>query len=114
MARDGDGGQDGQPVRAADLAASIEQAAGQADNARFRALGSVNVAVRILRVVGDSTPALRPWTERAAIRTAGPLASPQARLARANALSAARNTRRPPNRSAARPPSSKNPPKPSA
>ena len=77
--------------------------------ARVRAAPSGNVAVTSDNVTGARTAAPTPCTARAAISTPPLCATPAARLAAVNSPSPSRNTRLRPKRSAARPPSSRNP-----
>jgi hypothetical protein len=62
------------------------------------------------RPAGAVNAALTPLTKRVAISRAPSFAKPPSADATTNTLSEIRNMRRRPNRSAARPPSSRNPP----
>ena len=78
--------------------------------ARFRAGPSGNVVVRSDRAAGDTIAPPTPCSARAATSNHGDRANPPARDATENRARPVTNTRRRPNRSAARPPSIKNPP----
>ena len=83
-------------------------------SALLRSAPSVNMFITIDSAAGSTTAALRPWTPRMTIRKVPLVASAQASEAAVNNASPAMNTRLRPSRSAARPPSSRNPPKVSA
>lgn len=74
-----------------------------------RAFWSATPAVTRVSVVGTSTAAPAPWTNRAAISCQPAWAKPQARLASENSSRPARKARLCPHRSPTRPPSSRNP-----
>jgi hypothetical protein len=80
-------------------------------SALFRSAPSVNMFITIDRAAGSTMAAPRPWTPRMMIRKMPLVASAQASEAAVNSASPAVNTRLRPSRSAARPPSSRNPPK---
>ena len=86
----------------------------QAPSAVLRSLPSANVVVRIERAAGEMIAAPRPWSARAAISAPSLHARPDNSDATVNTTMPTRNTRRRPRRSAARPPSRRNPPKKSA
>ncbi|GAA2700531.1 hypothetical protein GCM10010412_097730 [Nonomuraea recticatena] len=79
--------------------------------ARARAGPAGIAVVRIVSVAGATTAAPSPWIVRAAISSSGVVASPPARPAIANTARPAAKVRLRPNRSAVRPPSSRNPAK---
>ena len=83
----------------------------QMPTARLRAAPSVKVVVRIESEAGAMIAPPSPCTARAAMSTPWLSAMPPASEATANSVSPATNTRRRPSRSAARPPSSRNPAK---
>ena len=70
---------------------------------------SANEVVRIVSVAGETIAAPSPCTTRAATSMPPVVAAPPTRLASVNRAMPAMNTRRRPYRSAARPPSSRNP-----
>ena len=80
-------------------------------SARIRAFASVNVVVTSAIVLGPAMAAPTPWTARATISSAAESARPPASEARVNTAVPRTNSRRRPNRSPARPPSSRSPPK---
>jgi hypothetical protein len=80
----------------------------QIPSAQGRRSGA-NVVTMIVKVAGDSSAPPMPWTARAAVSQAESCATPPARLATVKSPRPNRNTRRRPNRSAARPPRSRNP-----
>ena len=79
-------------------------------SARLRASPSSKFVVMIDRLAGVRNPALTPVAKRARISTHPDGASPPSPEKAMNTTSAARNMRRRPSRSAARPPSSTKPP----
>ena len=78
-------------------------------SARARSDPSGNCVVMIVSVAGASTAAPSPLRERARMSVDPLWAKPPARLAAVKMPSPIRNTRRRPNKSAARPPSSRRP-----
>ena len=78
-------------------------------SAHARSRGWVKVMVTMVRVTGARMAAPSPWTARAAMSVPDVGARPQIRLATVKTVSATRNIRRLPNRSAVRPPSSRKP-----
>src|SRR5262249_45226585 len=86
----------------------------QTPKATFRSLPSVNVVIRIESAAGGVTPAPRPRNARAPISEASDHAKPASSDEIVNRTIPIRKMRRRPSRSAARPPSSKNPPNTSA
>ncbi len=79
-------------------------------NARLRIGPSGNVVVSSDMPAGAVNAAAMPLTNRAAMSSPATLVRPPSNDRMANAASAARNTRRRPSRSAARPPSNSRPP----
>lgn len=79
--------------------------------ARVRSLPSANVVVTIDRAAGETSAAPRPWKPRAMISTSPELASAFASEAALKTARPMRKSLRRPIRSAARPPSSRKPPK---
>ncbi len=79
--------------------------------ARVRSRPSANVVVTIESAAGETSAAPRPCRARAAMRTFADGARPSSTDAAVNTTTPARKRRRRPNRSAARPPRSRNPPK---
>jgi len=92
-------------------AAPLAAVADQTPIARRRWFGSAKVEVSRDSDVGASTAPPSPWAARAAISQLPPWARPPSRLAAVNSTRPTRKTRRRPNRSAARPPSMRNPAK---
>ena len=86
----------------------------QTPSAMFRSRPSRNVVIRIERAAGEITAAPRPCTARAPMSEASLQASPATSEPAAKRTRPAMNTRLRPSRSAARPPSSRKPPKTSA
>jgi hypothetical protein len=86
----------------------------QMPSALLRSAPSLNMFITIDSAAGTTTAAPRPWMPRMTIRNVSPVASAQANEAPVKITSPAMNRRRRPSRSAARPPSSRNPPKVSA
>ena len=93
------------------IAAPLAAVADQARTARRRSAWAVKVVVSRLSVAGASTAAAVPCRARAVISHAAFCASAPSRLNAVNRPTASRNTRRRPNRSAARPPSISKPAK---
>src|SRR4029079_3728498 len=85
--------------------------AAQMPSALLRSAPSANVVATIDSAVGVMIAAAMPCTTRAATSASTDPASPHASEASANSAVPVMNTRRRPSRSAARPPSSKRPPK---
>ena len=83
----------------------------QALSALLRSAPSGNMFITMDRAARSSTAAPRPWMPRMMIRNVSVVASAQASEAAVKMASPAMNRRRRPSMSAARPPSSKNPPK---
>ncbi len=81
------------------------------DRARLRSGPSGNVLVITDSAAGETIAAPSPCTARAAISHPGDCARPQASDAMVNRTTPVISTRRRPSRSAARPPSSRQPPK---
>src|SRR6202451_1374454 len=94
--------------------APLAPMAPQIPSALFRSAPSGNMFITIDSAAGSTAAAPRPWTPRMMIRNVLVVASAQPSEAAVNSASPAVNTRLRPSRSAARPPSSKNPPKASA
>ena len=86
-------------------------AADQAPKARARSRSFVKKVLTTASVAGAIMAAPSPCAMRAATRTSGLVASPSTRLDAENMTSPPTSTRRWPNRSAARPPTSMNPAK---
>ena len=86
----------------------------QIPSALLRSGPSGNMFITMDSAAGSTAAAPRPWTPRMMIRNVLVVASAQPSEAAVNSASPAVNTRLRPSRSAARPPSSKNPPKASA
>src|SRR6516164_2614391 len=86
----------------------------QIPSALLRSAPSANMFITIDRAAGSMIAAPNPCTARLPIRNASPVASAQASEAAVNTESPSIRIRRRPSRSAARPPSSKNPPNASA
>src|SRR5919198_1100711 len=86
----------------------------QIPSALLRSAPSGNMFITSDRAAGSMIAAPMPWTARAAIMKPAPVASAAASDAALNSASPSIRTRRRPSRSAARPPSSKNPPNVSA
>ncbi len=82
----------------------------QMPSALLRSAPSVKVVVTIDSAAGATTAAPRPCTPRAMISHSDVVAKPPASEATENSPRPAMKTRRRPNRSAARPPSSRKPP----
>ena len=80
------------------------------ESARLRSGPSGNVLVMTESAAGETIAAPSPCTARAAISQPGDCASPHASEATVNSTTPASSTRRRPSRSAARPPSSRQPP----
>ncbi len=99
------------PPASTPTAAPEPPIAPQIPSALFRSAPSSKVVMMIESAAGEMIAAPKPWTAREAISTPSDEASPQANEAVVNTITPARNTRRRPSRSAARPPSSRNPPK---
>ncbi len=95
-------------------AAPLPPIAPQIPSALFRSEPSSNVVEMIESAAGERIAAPRPCTARAAISIPSELDRPQASEAAVNSATPTMNTRRRPSRSAARPPSSRKPPKVSA
>ena len=85
--------------------------AAQAPTARVRSRRSSKVATMMASVVGTMSAAPRPCTSRAPMSTLPLLASPAPREASVNTDSPTMNSRRRPNTSASRPPTSSSPAK---
>ena len=83
----------------------------QMPSALLRSAPSANMFITIDSAAGSTIAAPRPCTPRMAIRNDSVVASAQASEAAVNTASPAMRTRRRPSRSAARPPSSRKPPK---
>ena len=83
-------------------------------SALLRSAPSLNMFITMDSAAGSRTAAPRPWRPRMMIRNVSVVASAQASEAAVKMASPAMNRRRRPSRSAARPPSSRNPPKVSA
>ena len=98
------------PPRSTPTAAPLPAIAPHTPSAVLRSLPSANVVVRIERAAGEMIAAPRPWTARAATSVPVEFESPHANDAAANTISPTMKIRRRPNRSATRPPSSRNPP----
>ena len=79
-------------------------------SAFVRSSPSANVVVMIESAVGATSAPPRPWTPRATTSHVSQVASPQSREAPLKSARPSRNSRRRPNRSPARPPSSRKPP----
>jgi len=86
----------------------------QMPRALLRSAPSLNMFITIDSAAGSTTAAPRPWMPRMMIRNVSVVASAQASEAAVKIASPAMNRRLRPSRSAARPPSSRNPPKVSA
>ena len=86
----------------------------QTPSAMLRSLPSEKVVIRIDRAAGAMIAAPRPWSARAPISDGSFHASAATSEAAVNTMSPAKNMRRRPRRSAARPPRSRKPPKTSA
>jgi hypothetical protein len=86
----------------------------QMPSALLRSAPSLNMFITIDSAAGSSTAAPRPWKPRMTIRNVSVVASAHASEAPVKMASTAMNSRRRPSRSAALPPSSRNPPKVSA
>src|SRR3954470_21148796 len=82
----------------------------QAPSALLRSAPSLNIVVTIESAAGEMIAAPRPWAARAAINWPCVAAKPAASDATATTTRPTMNTRRLPNRSAARPPSRRKPP----
>ena len=80
-------------------------------SARLRSAPSAKMVMTIDSAAGNTTAAPTPCRPRITISTVSLPASPHASEAAANTASPTMKTRRRPSRSAARPPSSINPPK---
>ena len=91
-------------------AAPLPPIAPQMPSALFRSEPSSNVVVMIDSVAAEMIAAPTPCTARAAISTPIVFASPHAREAAEKIATPIMNIRRRPSRSAARPPSKRNPP----
>ena len=96
------------PTSAPDEAPSAPVAP-QTPSARLRSRPSANEEVMIESVAGESTAPPKPCSARAPISSPRESASAQASDESANSAVPTRNTRRRPSRSAARPPSIRNP-----
>src|SRR4051794_1872918 len=83
----------------------------QTPSALLRSAPSAKVVVTIDSAAGEMIAAPRPWTARAVISQPSDCARPPASEARLKSTRPPMNTRRRPKRSAARPPSSRKPPK---
>ena len=83
----------------------------QALSALLRSAPSPNMFITIDSAAGSTIAAPRPWMPRMMIRNVSLVASAQASEATVKMASLAMNRRQQPARSAARPPSSRNPPK---
>ena len=92
-------------------ASAIAPIAVQMPIAAVRSLACVNVAMMTASVVGTSSAAPRPWTTRAAIRTAPLPARPAPSEASVKITVPAKNSRRLPKTSEVRPPTSSKPAK---
>ena len=99
------------PPSSTPTAAPAPPTAPQAPSAFARSPPPVKAAMMIASAAGESMAAPRPWPARAANSVAAPPASAEASEASVKTLRPARNTRRRPSRSAARPPSSSRLPK---
>jgi hypothetical protein len=86
----------------------------QMPSALLRSAPSANMFITMDSAAGTTTAAPRPWMPRMMIRNVSVVASAQASEAAVKSASPAMNIRRRPSRSAARPPSNRNPPKASA
>ena len=102
------------PPSSTPTAAPLPPIAPQIPSALFRSEPSSNVVVMIESAAGERIAAPRPCTARAAISMPSEVESPQASDAGVKSATPDMNTRRRPSRSAARPPSSRKPPKVSA
>ena len=90
-------------------ASAMAPIAAQAPTARVRSRGSSNVATMMASVVGTMSAAPRPCSTRAPISTVLLPARPAPSEARVKMTSPMRNSRRRPNTSASRPPTSSRP-----
>ena len=99
------------PPSSTPKAAPAPPTAPQAPSALARSPPWVKAAMMIESAAGESIAAPRPWPARAANSVAAPPASAEASDESVKTLRPARNTRRRPSRSAARPPSSSRLPK---
>src|ERR1700722_333832 len=102
------------PPASTPTVAPLAPMAPQIPSALLRSAPSGNMFITIDSAAGSTAAAPRPWTPRMMIRNVLLVASAQPSEAAVNSASPAVNTRLRPRRSAARPPSSKNPPKASA
>ena len=102
------------PPASTPTVAPLAPMAPQSPSALLRSAPSVNMFITIDSAAGSTMAAPRPWMPRMMIRNVPLGASAQASEAAVNSASPAMNMRLRPSRSAARPPSSKNPPKVSA
>ena len=82
----------------------------QAPSALLRSAPSPNMFMTMDSAAGSTTAAPRPWMPRMMIRNVSLVASAQASEAAVKIASPAMNRRLRPSRSAARPPSRRNPP----
>jgi hypothetical protein len=99
------------PPNSTPAAAPLPPIAPQIPSALLRSAPSSKVVMMIASVAGEMIAAPSPCTARAAIRTPIEPESPQASDATEKSATPNMNTRRRPSRSAARPPSSRKPPK---
>ena len=102
------------PPRSTPAAAPKPPTAPQTPSAMFRSRPSENVVIRIESAAGEMIAAPRPWIERAPISDASLHARPASSEPTAKTTRPDMNMRRRPSMSAARPPSSRKPPKTSA
>ena len=99
------------PPSSTPTAAPLPATAPQIPSALFRSAPSSNVVVTMESAAGETTAAPKPCTPRAMIRTPSDHARPQRSDAAVKTATPTMKTRLRPSRSAARPPSSRNPPK---
>jgi len=99
------------PPRSTPTAPAEPATAPQAPRALLRSAPSRKRLVTIDRAAGERIAAPKPWAARAAISSPWLVANPASSEATATTISPPMNPRRLPSRSAARPPSSKKPPK---
>ncbi len=102
------------PPRRTPATAPKAPTAPQTPSAMFRSRPSTNVTIRIESAAGVMIAAPSPWNERAAISDVSDQARPARSEETVNTITPTRKIRRRPRRSAARPPSSRKPPKTSA
>ena len=98
------------PPSSTPTAAPAPPSAPQIPSALLRSAPSSKVVMTIESAAGEMIAAPRPWIARAPIRTLSDEARPQRSEATVKTTTPTRKTRRRPKRSAARPPSSRNPP----